>query len=70
MKLLLNTGQREKGAELGNAESQFHLAVLYQEGRGVEKDLERELYYLEEAAIAGHPEARIYLQYHDVDVEQ
>jgi TPR repeat protein len=33
------------------------LSDLYQEGEGVEKDIEKELYHLEEAAIGGHPDA-------------
>ncbi|KAK1734939.1 Sel1-like repeat family protein [Skeletonema marinoi] len=47
-----------KAAELGNAEAHYDLSVLYREGKGVEKDEGKELYHLEEAAIAGHPDAR------------
>ena len=31
---------------------------MYQKGQGVEKDLKKALYHLEEAAIGGHPYAR------------
>ena len=47
-----------KAAELGNAEAHYNLSVMYRKGEGVEKDEKKEVYHLEEAAIAGHPEAR------------
>ena len=46
---------------MGNADAHARLAYLYQEGRGVEKDVEKEIHHLEEAAIGGHPEARYHL---------
>jgi len=39
----------------------YKLSVLYREGEGVEKDTKKELFHLEEAAIAGHPRARFRL---------
>ena len=52
-----------KAAELDDdAEAHFCLATMYQHGKGgVEKDLEKEIYHLEKAAIAGHPNARFNL---------
>ncbi len=51
-----------KAAELGDdAEAHFCLATMYQHGKGVEKDLIKEVYHLEKAAIAGHPNARFNL---------
>ena len=47
-----------RAAELGNVESHFHLSILYGNGRVVEKDEERKIYHLIEAAIGGHPGAR------------
>ena len=47
-----------KAAELGNINSQYNLSGLYFLGQGVEKDEEKALYHLEEAAIGGHVEAR------------
>eukprot|EP00984_Skeletonema_dohrnii_P019695 scaffold9471_cov81-Skeletonema_dohrnii-CCMP3373.AAC.3 len=47
-----------KAAGLGDAVAHFHLSVMYWEGTGVEKDEKKEVYHLEEAAIAGHPLAR------------
>ena len=47
-----------KAAKLGNAEAHYDLSLLYKMGRGVEKDLKKELHHLEQAAIKGHPEAR------------
>ena len=35
-----------KAAELGNEEAQFHLAMMYHQGEGVEKNHERFFYWL------------------------
>ncbi len=48
-----------KAAKLGDAMSHMNLANMHQEGKGVEKDKKKEIYHLEEAAIGGHPAARI-----------
>jgi tetratricopeptide (TPR) repeat protein len=50
-----------KAAALGDIEAHYNLAVMYDKGRGVEKDPKREMYHLEEAAIGGHPGARFNL---------
>ena len=47
-----------KAAELGDADAHFNLSVMYMKGEGVEKDEKKKIYHLEEAAIAGHPDAR------------
>ena len=47
-----------KAADLGDAQSQYFLSLMYRGGLGVEKDEKMELYYLEEAAIGGDPTAR------------
>jgi tetratricopeptide (TPR) repeat protein len=47
-----------KAAELGDAEAHYVLSCLYAQGQGVEKDLEKEMYHSEEAAIGGHHKAR------------
>ena len=47
-----------KAAELGDVASHFELAVLYHNGEGVEKDMEKYIQHLEEAAIGGHYQAR------------
>eukprot|EP00984_Skeletonema_dohrnii_P005334 scaffold1874_cov89-Skeletonema_dohrnii-CCMP3373.AAC.11 len=47
-----------KAAELGNADAHYHLAALYRDGHGVEKDKQKEVHHLEQAAIGGHPTAR------------
>ena len=47
-----------KAAELGNADAHLMLAGWYRTGEVVEKDKSMELYHLQEASIAGHPEAR------------
>ncbi len=52
-------------AELGNAAAHFSLSCMYGEGQGVEKDEKKEMYHLEEAAIAGHPDAR-----HNLGIEE
>jgi len=47
---------------LGDAGAHYNLSVFYHKGEGgVEKDAEKEVYHLEEAAIGGHPDARHYL---------
>eukprot|EP00985_Skeletonema_marinoi_P029504 scaffold28035_cov211-Skeletonema_marinoi.AAC.7 len=50
-----------KAAGLGDAVAHYYLAVMYWEGKGVEKDEQMAVYHVEEAAIAGDPEARIIL---------
>ncbi len=47
-----------KAAKLGDTEAQFLLSALYQRGHGVEKDMGKAMYHLEEAAIGGHSIAR------------
>jgi TPR repeat protein len=47
-----------KAAGLGDAEAHFQLSELYFKGLGVVEDKEKTVYHWEEAAIAGHPEAR------------
>ena len=50
-----------KAAASGDAHAHFRLALLYHEGKGVEKDERKEIHHLEEAAIGGHPDARCML---------
>ena len=50
-----------KAAALGDADAHYSLSCMYHEGEGVEKDNEKEMYHLEEAAIRGHVFARHYL---------
>ena len=47
-----------KAAELGDVGAHCSLGGLYYSGDGVEKDEERAVYHLEQAAIGGHPDAR------------
>ena len=48
-------------AKLGDVEAHYHLGVMYERGRSVEKDEEKELYHYEIAAIGGHPGSRFNL---------
>ena len=48
----------KKAAELGYIAAHNYLSIMYYKGDGVEKDEEKEIYHLEEAAIGGHPYAR------------
>ncbi len=48
----------KKAAALGDMNAHYNLSILYLEGKGVEKDMKRSVYHLEEAAIGGHPSAR------------
>ena len=50
-----------KAAKLGNVDAHYNLSLMYHEGKGVEKDIKKELYHLEEASIGGHPWARFNL---------
>jgi tetratricopeptide (TPR) repeat protein len=54
-----------KAAGLGDIDAHHNLSVLYNEGQGVEKDMKKELYHLEEASIGGHPHARYNLGYYE-----
>jgi hypothetical protein len=47
-----------KATELGDVDAHYRLSLVYHNGKGVEKDEEKELHHLEKAAIAGDPEAR------------
>ena len=48
-----------KAAELGDMDAHYQLSNnMYGDGDGVEKDLKKMLYHVEQAAIAGHPRAR------------
>jgi TPR repeat protein len=55
-----------KAAELGNANAHYKLGLMYEDGEGVEKDVEKAVYHLEKAAIGGHPYARYNLARHEV----
>ena len=50
-----------KAAELGDSDAHYNLSIMYAEGQGVKNDTKKEIYHLEEAAIAGHPQARFNL---------
>lgn len=43
---------------MGDSESHFQLATSYLEGKGVERDMKKAVYHLEEAAIGGNTLAR------------
>jgi TPR repeat protein len=50
-----------KAAALGDMMAHYNISMLYEEGKGVERDLKKKIYHLEEAAIGGHPDARFNL---------
>jgi tetratricopeptide (TPR) repeat protein len=54
-----------KAAELGHADAHYNLSIMYEDGNGVERDLKKKVYHLEEAAIGGHPSARFNLGCHE-----
>ena len=58
-----------KAAELGDAEAHHKLSNMYLLGKGVEKDVGKHIYHLEEAAIGGHPEARYHLGFYEQGLE-
>jgi tetratricopeptide (TPR) repeat protein len=47
-----------KAAELGDTAAHYSLSRMYYQGEGREKDIEKYIYHLEEAAMKGHPMAR------------
>jgi tetratricopeptide (TPR) repeat protein len=54
----------KKAVELGGyVEAHFQLGCRYQEGEGVEKDMEKAVYHMEIAAIGGHHLARCQLAF-------
>ncbi len=55
-----------KAAELGHVEANYCLGSLYYQGQGVEKDVKKAVYHLEQAAIGGHPGARGVLAVHEI----
>ena len=55
-----------KAAAMGEIEALYNLSIMYQLGKGVEKDEKKKVYHLEEAAIGGHPDARYNLGNHEV----
>jgi TPR repeat protein len=59
-----------KAAGLGDVDAHYSLSVMYREGYGVEKDEKKKIYHLEEAAIAGHVEARCNLAYNEMRNER
>ncbi|KAK1743976.1 hypothetical protein QTG54_005573 [Skeletonema marinoi] len=55
---IAQVGREHCAVELGDVNARYNLSLLYRKGGGVEKHMEKELYHLEEAAIAGQPHAR------------
>ena len=55
-----------KAAELGDLDAQFLVGGLYHDGQGVEKDMKKAVYHMEQAAIGGHPLARNILASYEV----
>ena len=47
-----------KAVSFGSMIAHFNVSLMYYKGEGVERDLKKEVYHLEEASIGGHPEAR------------
>ena len=47
-----------KAAELGDVGACYELSIMYRDGEGVQKDMKKYIYHLEEAAIGGHAGAR------------
>ena len=54
-----------KATQFGDAEAHYRLAQMYHFGEDVEKDKEKKIHHLEEAALRGHPSARFLLGYED-----
>ena len=54
-----------KAAEMGDAAANYCLGDSYYRGNGVEKDVKKAVYHREQAAIGGHPAARLFLGLHE-----
>ena len=50
---------------MGEIDAHHNLSLMYHKGEGVEKDLKKEIYHMEEAAIGGHHVARYNLGAHE-----
>jgi tetratricopeptide (TPR) repeat protein len=49
----------KKAAALGHTDAHFNLSIMYRKGQnGVERDMKKSMYHLEEVAIGGHDTAR------------
>lgn len=55
--------QFKKLAEIGNADAQHNLALLYRTGKGVNKDLKESAFWFRKAADQGLTDAQYYLGY-------
>jgi TPR repeat protein len=51
-------GYYTRAADLGDMMAHYNLSFMYAEGKGVKRDLKKNTYHLEEAAIGGHASAR------------
>ena len=47
-----------RAAAVGDAAAHYHLSIMYDEGKGVEKEKKKQMQHSKEAAISGHPIAR------------
>jgi hypothetical protein len=54
-----------KAAESGDIAAHNYLSGMYHLGHGVEKDMKKQVYHAEQAAIGGNPEARFNLGYYE-----
>eukprot|EP00985_Skeletonema_marinoi_P012280 scaffold5896_cov119-Skeletonema_marinoi.AAC.3 len=54
-----------RAAGLGDIAAHYNLSCMYHNGQGVEKDREKGIHYMEEAAIGGHPAARYNLGWNE-----
>ena len=52
----------EKSASRGNKEAQYRLALAYESGEGVRKNLAKAKYWMQQAAKNGHKEAQMKLR--------
>jgi TPR repeat protein len=48
----------KNAAALGDMDAHYNMSILYRDGQGIDKDEQKYLQHLEEAAIGGHPSAR------------
>ena len=57
----------DKAARLGDMHAHYQIALMYEEGSGVDRDVKKYIHHLEEASIGGHAQARMDLAKYELE---
>ena len=52
----------QKAANLGNGNAQYNLALIYESGNGIEKNIDKAIYWYEKSAKQGHQNSQKQLE--------